>query len=61
MHNPTQEFQYATVRYTSYDARFKYSANPVIKKMSDFMEKYNLETPNEGVKKVLNGYVIASK
>lgn len=55
MRNPTNKFKFGTVKDTSYHTRFKLSNNNVIKRMSNFMDKYNINTAKEGIEKVRNG------
>ena len=57
MRNPTPAFRFGTTRGTSYITFFKYGESEVIRRMYEFMERYNVESANEGIEKVKNGCV----
>lgn len=55
MRNPTSKFKFGTVKDTSYHTRFQLSNNDVIKRISQFMDNYNVLTEEEAIRKVANG------
>uniref|UniRef100_A0A7M5VEH9 Uncharacterized protein n=2 Tax=Clytia hemisphaerica TaxID=252671 RepID=A0A7M5VEH9_9CNID len=57
--NPTEDFKFATNKDTSIETFFEKSPDPSYHRMYLFMRKYNVETVDEGINKVLNGQLQA--
>lgn len=55
MRNPTSAFRYATMKSTSFESFFRDSESEVLRRMSEFMEQFNVDTPEEGIQNILNG------
>eukprot|EP00795_Rhopilema_esculentum_P014569 gene14569-5642_t len=55
LQNPTSNFKFATIKSSSLEEYFRFSTNSHFHNMHLFMHQYNINTTEDGIKKLLNG------